>query len=95
MFILSLYCLCLTHTQAHILKRVILLVTDIESLKLSLALRFLKPAISIVKFGFVKKHNENVDGLEEKSVVLGTIKNPVFKIRWKKSDVNDEMFILV
>ena len=46
LFILPLYCLFLTHIQAHNMKRVILLVIDIESLKLSLALRFLKPTIN-------------------------------------------------
>ena len=47
LFILSLYNIFFTHTQAHNIKRVTLLVIDIGSLKLSLAPKFLKPAIYI------------------------------------------------
>ena len=43
LFILSLHNIFLTHTQAHNIKRVTLLVIDIGSLKLSLAPKFLKP----------------------------------------------------
>ena len=93
MFLSSLYCVFPTHTQVHNTKQVILLVIDIESLKLSLAVApfcsFWFVKISQV-FSLTKKY-EHLNEVKECFNCITFIFHVLFNACWDQKKFLNEI----